>query len=116
MRLVLGIGLGSFLCSAAALAAGPFDGTWQGEVPGMGRQCPANTVTATVVDGKLTGTYDAARFTFHIGGTVRPDGTLVKGVMGTDPLAGKFTGNEFTGTYTSKGCSSPRQVTLHRAG
>jgi len=114
MKSTFAIGFGAILLSAAALAAGPFDGSWVGESPPVGRRCPPNTVMTTITDGKLTGSYQVGLYKFPIKGTVQPDGTLVGGFMANLPLTGKFSGNQFDGVYTSKECNSPRRVTMHR--
>ena len=115
-RYALGVGLGTFMLAASALAAGPFDGNWKGSVPATGSRgasCPEGTLTATITDGKLTGIHQASKYTFNFKGTVQSDGTF-QGSMSSYPLTGKFTGNDFTGNYQSKECGQPRQVTLHR--
>jgi len=106
------------LMSGAAFAGGPFDGAWTGESPpGPGRNgCPANTISATVTDGKLAGDYQVGRYTFHMRGTVGADGKLVNGFMANIPLEGVFTGRDFKGSYASKECNTTRPVTLHKTG
>jgi hypothetical protein len=120
-RYALGIGLGTFMLAASALAAGPFDGSWTGEVAGVsmgrGTGCPAATLKATVTDGKLTGLFSDGKYNYQVRGTVQPDGTLAQAFMGTNPLSGKFTGNEFAGSYVSTGCEGKtRQWTMHKTG
>lgn len=115
------IGLGAFLgvmilASGAAFAGGPFDGTWNGELPSSGGKngCPSNTISATVTNGKLEGSYEAGRFNYKIRGTVGADGKLINGFMANIPLEGTFSGNEFTGSYSSSACNTVRRVTLHK--
>jgi len=117
MRLGSGLLLGLLvLMSGPAFAGGPFDGTWKGESPTSGGKngCPSNTITATITDGKLLGEYQSGTYTFHIRGTVAPDGKLSNGFMANIPLTGTFSGTEFTGSYDSKPCNTVRQVTLHK--
>jgi len=118
MRVGSGWVLGLLLLgSSAAFAGGPFDGTWKGESPTTGGKngCPSNTISATVTDGKLLGDYQSGNFTFHIRGTIGPDGKLVNGFMANQPLTGTFSGSDFTGSYDSAPCHTVRQVTLHKA-
>ena len=119
MRIAFGLAVGTMLLAGLALAAGPFDGTWKGTVSqvgaGRGVACPEGILTATIADGKMTGTHVSGKYTFQFRGTVQPDGTLAGGMMANVyPLTGKFAGSDFTGSYQSKECSSPREVKLHR--
>ena len=82
----------------------------------MRGSCPATTGTATVTDGKLIGKFSESRFTFTLTGTVAPDGTMTGKFAGAYPVTGKFTGRHFEGTYTSKECASPRQISLDKTG
>jgi hypothetical protein len=120
MRYVFGLYLGTVLLAASAHAAGPFDGSWTGEVSsatmGRGAVCPAAVLKATVTDGKMTGHYSDGKYTFTFTGTVQPDGTLTGGLLGSsNPVTGKFTQNQFAASYVSTGCEGKsRQMTMHR--
>jgi hypothetical protein len=121
MRVAFGLVLGTMLLAGSALAAGPFDGSWSGEVSafnyGRGTGCPAATLKATIVDGKMTGVFSDGKYTYNFRGAIQPDGTLVQGFMGTNPLTGKITGGEFAGSYVSTGCEGKtRQWTMHKTG
>src|SRR5690348_1962407 len=114
MKYIFRLCLGTILLASSALAAGPFDGTWKGTVTpvalGRGVTCPEGVLTATITDGKMTGTHVSGKYTFTFKGTVQPDGTLVQGMMANVyPITGRFTGSEFTGSYQSTECKSPRE-------
>jgi hypothetical protein len=102
--------------AGSAYAAGPFDGQYTGGSPPMGRLgCPASTATVTIADGKITGSYKIAAYTYPITGTIAPDGA-VTGKWSVYPFTGKFTGGHFEGSYTSQECHGARPVTLDKAG
>jgi len=118
-RTVLAIALAATVGAASALAAGPFDGTWTGGSPKGGMSgvypCPATTAKVTITNGKMTGSYSSQQYNFPINATVAPDGT-VTGRWSAYPLTGKFSGNHFEGTYSSKECGADRKITLDRTG
>jgi hypothetical protein len=121
MRVAFGLVLGTMLLAGSAQAAGPFDGSWAGDVTaasmGRGAVCPAATLKGTVTDGKLDIVYSDGKYTFKLRGGIQPDGTLAQGVLGNNPVTGKFTGSEFTASYVSTGCEGkPRQMTMHKTG
>src|SRR5690349_18924884 len=75
-RFVIASALLTALPLGVAEAAGPFDGTYSGGEPAMGRMgCPATQATVSVVDSKITGKFTENQFSFNISGTVAADGT-----------------------------------------
>ena len=101
---------------ALANAAGPFDGTYTGGQPPMGRTgCPATTATVTIADSKITGKYQSSSYSFPITGTVAPDGT-VTGKWSVYPLTGKITGGHFAGSVNSTECHGERPISLDKSG
>ena len=114
--LILAAALAAAAPLGFAYAAGPFDGTYSGGSPAMGRMgCPATNATVTVTDGKISGKYQISAYTYPISGTVAPDGT-VTGKWAAYPLTGKIAGGHFTGSYTSKECGGARPVELNKSG
>lgn len=103
-----------------AHAAGPFDGQWKGGSAAGGgttggTRCPATTATVTIADGKITGTYSFLKYTLHITGTVKPDGSAT-GHWSSNPFTGKFSGTHFEGTYSSTECGTDRGIFLDKQG
>ena|SRR5579863_1079058 len=99
--------------SAQVLAAGPYDGTWQGSSAAQRGYCQG-AFTLTIVDGKVTGTRQSATITNKIVGTVDPDGTFHGTVSGL-PVTGKFNQNSFSGSYTYQPCPGGNvSMTAHR--
>ncbi|HXP74685.1 MAG TPA: hypothetical protein VN823_11115 [Stellaceae bacterium] len=115
-RIVIAAALAVAVPLGLANAAGPFDGTYTGGSPPMGRQgCPASDATVTITDGKITGKYKISSYTFPISGTVAPDGT-VTGKWSVYPLTGKIAGGHFAGSYNSKECKGDRPINLDKTG
>jgi len=101
--------------SDPVLAAGPYDGTWQGSSAANRGYCQGN-FTLTIVDGKVTGTRTGAQITNHIVGKVAPDGTFT-GTLGNIPMTGKFDQNSFSGSYMYQPCPGGSvSMTAHRGG
>jgi hypothetical protein len=101
---------------ALANAAGPFDGNYTGGSPGMGRQgCPATTASVSIVDGKVSGRYQAGPYSFPISGAVAADGA-VTGKWSAYALTGTISGGHFTGSYISKECGGARPIELNKSG
>jgi hypothetical protein len=115
-RIVIIAALAITVPFAVANAAGPFDGTYAGGSPAMGRMgCSATTATVTITDGKISGKYEISKYTYSISGTVAADGT-VTGKWAAYPLTGKISGGHFAGSYTSKECNGARPVELNKTG
>lgn len=114
-RIAIAAALAITVPVVVANAAGPFDGQYTGGSPSVGRTCPSSAATVTVANGKMTGEYKMNVYTFHINGTVAPDGT-VTGKWSVYPLTGKFTGTHFAGSYDSKECGAQRPITLDKTG
>jgi hypothetical protein len=115
-RIVIAAAFAVALPLGLASAAGPFDGQYTGGSPPMGRMgCPASTATVTITDGKITGNYKIAAYTFPVSGTVAPDGT-VTGKWSAYPLTGKISGSHFEGSYTSTECHGARPISLDKNG
>jgi hypothetical protein len=86
-----------------ARAAGPYDGEWIGSATSTGRRCQPATVTLTVQDKVATGQAKFQADAPSINGTVLDDGTL-GATIGFQHLTGKFTHDEFEGTFKSSDC------------
>ena len=86
-----------------ARAAGPYDGEWIGSATSTGRRCQPATVTLTVQDKVATGQAKFQTDAPSINGTVLDDGTL-GATIGFQHLTGKFTHDEFEGTFKSSDC------------
>jgi hypothetical protein len=86
-----------------AYAADPYDGNWTGSATSTGRRCRPARVTLSVEGRVVTG---QARFEGdapNIHGTVLEDGAL-GATIGFQHLTGKFTQDEFEGTFKSSDC------------
>ena len=115
-RVVITAALAIAMPFAVANAAGPFDGTYTGGSPGMGRMgCAATTATVTITDGKISGKYEISKYTYPISGTVAADGT-VTGKWAAYAFTGKVSAGHLTGSYTSKECGGARPVELNKSG
>ena len=111
LGLVLGVA-GSLSEPMRAMAAGPYDGAWQGSVSGKHGNCQGN-VTLTIVDNKVNGSAKFAHVTPKIVGTVGPDGTF-NGTLGAIPMTGKFDQSSFAGSYMYQDCGGFVSVGAHR--
>jgi hypothetical protein len=86
-----------------AYAADPYDGNWTGSATSTGGRCRPARVTLSVEGRVVTG---QARFEGdapNIHGTVLEDGAL-GATIGFQHLTGKFTQDEFEGTFKSSDC------------
>jgi hypothetical protein len=86
-----------------AYAADPYDGNWTGSATSTGGRCRPARVTLSVEGRVVTG---QARFEGdapNIRGTVLEDGAL-GATIGFQHLTGKFTQDEFEGTFKSSDC------------
>jgi hypothetical protein len=84
-------------------AAGPYDGEWTGIATPSGARCKRAVVTLTVKGRDVSGEARFERDAPKINGTVVADGA-VGATIGFQPLWGRFTGDEFEGTFTSFDC------------
>jgi len=101
--------------STQVLAAGPYDGTWQGSSSAMRGYCQGN-FTLTIVNNKVSGTRTASQVTNKIVGTVAPDGTFT-GTLSNIPMTGKFDQNSFSGSFMYQPCPGGNvTMTAHRGG
>ncbi len=101
-----------------AVAAGPFDGSWQGTGGADGVGCHDQDFTMTVANGAVDGVLARQRTSnqFPIKGTVSADGGFsgqIIGGSGTLPIRGRFTADGFTGGYKYKDCEY--HITLKKA-
>ena len=105
------------LSMALAAAAGPFEGSWSGEVSGVARAggtmsgACAGSVTATVTDNRVQGQMQIGRSTFGWGGGIGADGAFT-GRAGTQAMTGKFAGGSFQGSYESPGNCGTYRISL----
>jgi hypothetical protein len=109
------------LLPAAAGAAGPYEGHWQGASNGsMGAGCGTMTAAALAVQGdRVTGedvisegsVMPAGRF--PIRGTIAEDGAFA-GTVGAWDAKGKFSGDVFEGDYEFGSCTMLMRLTRAR--
>lgn len=88
------------MTAGTALAAGPDDGTWEGQCSSEGR-CRGD-MQMTVTDSQSTGTYSSVAYEVPVKGSIAADGTfdgILTGKTVNMTLRGKFAGNSFTGGY-----------------
>ncbi len=84
-------------------AAGAYDGEWTGTASSVGERCKRAVVKFTVKNRDVSGEATFERDTSKINGTVGADGAA-GATIGFQPLWGRFTGDEFEGTFTNFGC------------
>lgn len=122
-RLLILVGIGSFLFGTNAFAAGPYDGSWSGETNGVmsaagrgsGSGLCSGTITATIKDNVVTGAMQAGHANPGFGGRIEADGSF-KGHVGQFPATGKFSGSSFNGSYTSNANCADWRITMTRSG
>ena len=113
-RILIAVAFAAAIPLSPASAAGPFDGTYSGGSPAMGRMgCPATNATITIADGKISGKYEISKYSYPITGRVATDGT-VTGKWAAYPFTGKIAGGQLTGSYTSKECGGARPVEMKK--
>jgi len=117
--LVTGVFLSAgFLWAGGALAAGPFDGNWQGSGSGEGGiACHDQNFTMPVRTGSVSGLLLGGRTSnqIPIQGSVAADGAFageIVGQTGKLPIHGKFAGGAFTGGYKFRDCEY--HITMHK--
>ena len=86
-----------------ANAAGPYDGEWTGTATSSGERCKPAVVRLTIEGQVVLGQAKFERDAPNINGTVDKDGTF-GGTIGFQPIRGKFTRDEFEGTFKSFDC------------
>lgn len=114
-------GIAALAYSAAAFAAGPYDGNWTGEADapvtggsrGGGAAC-TGVVTVTIKDNKVQGQIQYGHITAGFGGTISPDGSFT-GRAGPNPTTGKFSGSSYSGTYTANGNCQNYRMSMKRS-
>jgi hypothetical protein len=84
-------------------AAGLYDGEWTGTATSTGERCKRAVVKLTVEGQIVLGQATFERDAPHINGTVAEDGTF-GATIGFQPFRGRFTRNEFEGTFKSFDC------------
>jgi hypothetical protein len=88
----------------AAGSSGPFDGQWTGSAKSAVARCKSAKVTLTVEGTIVIGQAQFANETPNIiNGTVREDGSF-GATIGWQPLVGKFSSDEFEGTFKNDDC------------
>jgi hypothetical protein len=85
-------------------AAGPYDGQWNGSATATTGACKPAPVTLSILGKVLTGAATFEREAKEIRGTIGEDGTF-GGTIGWQPIRGRFTQDEFEGTFNSFECS-----------
>lgn len=101
-----------------AAAAGPYDGSWNGEVYATNATSNRSgfcngSVTATITNNALRGTIQYGREARRFSGMIAPDGSFTA-QGGSLLITGKFTGSSFEGTYpTSGNCGTYRMTLKH---
>lgn len=107
-----------------AFAAGPYEGTWTGQLKGSGTHCPPGAITLRVADGRIAGNIQLSNGTVRLAGSVAADGSATasynyvsNGTSGT--VSGKFSGSQFTGRldsqYQAAGTSCSRDISATRS-
>jgi hypothetical protein len=86
-----------------AAAADPYDGEWTGTASSIGERCKRATVKLTVEDRVVLGQARFERDAPNINGTVDESGAF-GGTIGFQPFRGRFTRDEFEGTFKSFDC------------
>jgi hypothetical protein len=86
-----------------AYAADPYDGNWTGSAASTGGRCKPARVTLSVEGKVVTGQASFEGDAPRIHGTVLEDGVL-GATIGFQHLTGKFTGDEFEGTFKNFDC------------
>jgi len=89
----------------ADATAGPYDGDWNGPARAneRTRQCKPANVAVTISESQVLGKATFDSDVRNINGTVRPDGAF-GGTIGFRPLAGRFLGDRFEGTFSISDC------------
>jgi hypothetical protein len=95
--------LAQFSDGCAAGDAGPFDGRWAGSATSTIRRCDPAKVTVTVEGTMVLGQARFLNEASNIAGTVRVDGSF-GATIGWQPLNGKFSGDDFDGTFKNGDC------------
>lgn len=91
-----------------ALAAGPDDGTWDGQCTSEGR-CRGD-LQMTVTDGQATGTYSSVGHEVPVNGRIAADGTfdgILTGKTMNMKLTGKFSGSTGSIVIPNSTCGIP---------
>ncbi len=96
-------------------AAGPYDGEWTGTATSVGERCQRAVVKFTVKNRDVSGQARFERDTSKINGTVAADGAA-GATVGFQPLWGRFTEEEFEGTFTNFGCEWKAVLKRVKAG
>jgi len=92
------LSLASLTVIGAAIAAGPYDGQWNGHLFYNQTKCPKGDFPVTIANNQVSGEWKGIRGTYPISGTVAPDGNF-KGSIGKAPVTGKFAGDNFEGLF-----------------
>jgi len=87
--------------TGTAVAAGPYDGQWNGHMSWdvhKGGGCTTADFPVTVADNKAAGEVKGRLGIYPLTGTVAQDGSF-KGTLGKAPVTGKFTADSFAGIF-----------------
>ena len=86
-----------------AASPGPYDGEWNGQATSAGGRCKRAVVNLTVEGHVVLGQAKFDADTPSINGTVNESGA-VGATIGFQFLNGKFSGDEFEGTFSFSDC------------
>jgi hypothetical protein len=95
--------LSQFNKADAAGDTGPYDGEWTGTATSTGDRCKPAFVKLTVEGQVVLGQARFERDAPNINGTVGADGTF-GATIGFQPLRGRFSGDQFEGTFKTSDC------------
>src|SRR5262245_43675034 len=86
-----------------AAAADPYDGEWSGTATSSGERCKSAVVRLTIEGEVVLGKAKCERQSANMNGTVDKDGTFGR-TIAFQPIRGKFTRDEFEGTFKIFDC------------
>jgi hypothetical protein len=90
---------------SVARTAGVHDGTWEGSATVINKgRCEPSSVSLSVNGNEAIGQAKFVAGIRRISGTVAADGTF-GGTIGFQQIEGKFTGDDFEGTFVSFECA-----------
>ena|ERR1700688_803118 len=92
------IAFAGLMTVGSAMAAGPYDGQWNAHASFGPAKCGTGDFPVTVADNMVSGVWKGVRGTYPVSGKIAPDGSF-SGTVGKGALTGKFSGNNFSGTF-----------------
>src|SRR5215470_13804320 len=95
--------------NANAAGPGPYDGEWKGTATSTGDRCKRAAINFTVEGQIVLGQAKFDSDTSNISGTVTAGGAM-GATIGFQFLSGRFSGDEFEGTFKSADCQWETQL------